>query len=292
MFRTAVSHEARGTKDACIVHIDNAEAADDIRLDLWLKTDADYAKFQAALLSQEFFKPESISSLKYEIQAPPEPLPPVVILTDCARHANSPARSGKTGGASTAPALSVKLQHQRVDKDEDITYENMHIIPATLLADDRKLTCRWLFLSGSANFHKWYDGPRKAPHIQVTAVREAEPVDEETESVFTLTVDLSKVGKSVAIQKLDSSVDLPASHPGYRTRVSLPAAQADSFEQAIAWRAACVQRAWECIDGGQEINTNDAGNQGWWRCVDLPDDLKSAITKAKFDDEGPDDDEE
>ncbi|CAE7737560.1 unnamed protein product [Symbiodinium sp. KB8] len=282
VFGLASKCSARGVKDQCIRHANKEGAADDILIDLWFDSFKDYHKFDAGLYERKDLFGKDSMKLQCQESLLPESQTQPVLASDYSSNPDSPlqyAQSGCIAGATAASGLRMKLEHQRIDKTAVKTYENMHIIPAALLQDDRKLSCRWLFLSGSAEFHKWFDGPDTAPHITVT-------IDKETASVFegmtdfTLKVDTSKVELDAAILQPDGASKLPAGI-GYATLVRIPSSQADNFRLALEWRAECCAEAWKRAKSDQKVNINDAAGAGWWRCVDLKDDLKSAIEAAK-----------
>ena len=73
----------------------------------------------------------------------------------------------------------------------------MHIIPAALLDDGRKLVCEWLFLSASPVFHMYFDGPDTAPHIQVRVMERSPSCDGLVD--FTVEVNTRMVGADTFI---------------------------------------------------------------------------------------------
>mmetsp|Transcript_30210 Transcript_30210/g.71131 ORF Transcript_30210/g.71131 Transcript_30210/m.71131 type:complete len:419 (+) Transcript_30210:28-1284(+) len=278
LFHNAAQAEARGAQDKCIVHMGGGN----IQLNLWFQSEGQLQKFDAALaVSAEMFGNHTMK-LERKKASPPTPHPASVFASDYNSGPDSPeqhAKSDSGAGATAASGMRKRLENQRVAVTSEMTYKNMHIIPVALLQDNRKLTCRWLFLAGSGEFHDWFDGPEKAPHIRVT-------IDKETlstyvgEKEFTLKVDTSRVGSKATITKPDSAMELPDG-TGYMTTVRIPSVQADNFRLALSWRANCVDEAWKRVAADLPVNTNDVGGHGWWRCVDLGDDLLSAIEAAK-----------
>ena len=284
VFGLASKCSARGVKDQCIRHANKEGAADDILIDLWFDSFKEYQKFDAGLYERKDLFGKDSMKLQCQESLLPESQTQPVLASDYSSNPDSPlqyAQSGCIAGATAASGLRMKLEHQRIDKTAVKTYENMHIIPAALLQDDRKLSCRWLFLSGSAEFHKWFDGPDTAPHITVT-------IDKETASVFegmtdfTLKVDTSKVELDAAILQPDGASKLPAGI-GYATLVRIPSSQADNFRLALEWRAECCAEAWKRAKSDQKVNINDAKQKRitFLSCSRTPNDffdpLKSQI---------------
>jgi len=279
VFHNAAQAEARGAKDKCIVR---TMGTGNIELNLWFQSEGQLQKFDAALaVSAEMFGNHTMK-LERKKASPPTPHPASVFASDYTKNLDSPeqyAKSDSGAGATAASGMRKRLENQRVAVTNEMTYKNMHIIPVALLQDSRKLTCRWLFLAGSGEFHDWFDGPERAPYIKVTIDKET-PSTYVGETEFTLKVDTSRVGPNATITKPDTAVELPDG-TGYLTRVHIPSLQADNFRLAINWRANCVDEAWKRVAADLPVNTNDAGGHGWWRCVDLGGDLLSAIEAAK-----------
>ena len=269
-----------GFKDNCIKHVKREGASDDIEIDLWFESVKDYQRFDADLYAGKGVFGKDTMKLQRQMSLPATH-PPIVLSTDYTKHLDSPeqyAKSDSGAGATAASGMRKRLENQRVAVTNEMTYKNMHIIPVALLQDSRKLACRWLFLAGSGEFHDWFDGPERAPHIKVTIDKET-PSTYVGETEFTLKVDTSRVGPNATITKPDTAVELPDG--SYLTRVRIPSVQADNFRLAINWRANCVDEAWKRVAADLRVNTNDAGGHGWWRCVDLGGDLLSAIEAAK-----------
>ncbi|CAE7384059.1 clpC, partial [Symbiodinium sp. CCMP2456] len=279
LFHSAANAGAQGAKDKCIVH---TMGNGNIQLNLWFPTEEGLQRFDAALaVSAEVF---GNHTMKLERKKAPPPTPDLaaVFALDYTKDKDSPqpyATSNSGAGATMASGLRKKLQNQRVAITDEMTYKNMHIIPAALLGDGRKLACRWLYLAGSGEFHDWFDGPQTAPHIKVTIDKET-PSMYAGETEFTLKVDTSRVGSMATITKPVLAVDSPDG-TGNVTTVHIPSVQADNFRFALNWRASCFDEAWKRNAADLPVNTNDAGGHGWWHCVDLGEDLLSAIEAAK-----------
>lgn len=246
-----------GVKGECIRHVSKEVTLADIEIDLWFESTRDYQKFDADLVSAAEVFGNDTMKLQVQTSLPPTPHPPCILHSDYTMNPDSPqqvAKPSSAPGLTVATGLKKALENQRVAATAESTYENMHIIPAALL-QDRKLTCRWLFLAGSGEFHKWFDGPVKAPHIKVTIDREA-PSTHVGETEFTLKVDTSRVDPEAMITKPASAVDF-SDGAGYETKVRIQSVQAEKFRWALEWRATCFDEAWKKVVADEPVNTND-----------------------------------
>ncbi len=280
IFRLAVDHGARGEKGRCISHVPGVRGQRSIIVDLWFENETSLLKFIAAVEDQP-------GDRNIEIVARQAARPPtseefgLVSTLDSVRDDASPDQYSSCAPGSTAPgstradALRDELKLQRLDQFADNAYENMHIIPAAKLDDGRKLKNIWMFFSASPNFHKFFDGPDTAPHIQVTVVsanksRRAGYQDVEVK------VDTSRVGTKSGVQLPEEATSFTG---GYQTTLCVPDAQSAHFQNAIKWRSECVSAAWERKTAGHPVGIS--GEHAWWNFVEFPTELSSAICEAK-----------
>ncbi|CAE7778918.1 clpC, partial [Symbiodinium sp. CCMP2456] len=281
LFTLAAKRAAYGQTGRCITHLRVFGQTDSICLDIWFRSEESRAEFTGALYEHPAATDESIQLTLKKLKRP-EGIE-VILPNHYERDVGSPEQHASTGAGSTAPAatkaaqLRAKLQLQRLDKVEDKIYQNMHIIPAALLDDGRKLVCEWLFLSASPVFHMYFDGPDTAPHIQVRVMERSPSCDGLVG--FTMEVNTRRVGQDTFISKPVKSVDLQKPAIGYQTFVKVPEAQADLFECAVTWRFECVEAAWARQRKGHPVSIT--GDHVWWQLLELPAELQVAVGEAK-----------
>ena len=177
VFISAAKNGAHGVKGSCITHFSRHGEVDSIHLDVWFHSEQFRASFTAALYEHPTGNNTSAIRLEMKRSPPPKGIQQVLPV-DYEKDVASPEQCASTGDSITAPAatnaahLREALKQQRLDQVHEKGYQNMHIVPVALLDDARKLTCNWLFFSGSPTFHHFFDGPDTAPHIQVTFVEQ------------------------------------------------------------------------------------------------------------------------
>eukprot|EP00971_Amphidinium_carterae_P084411 1670786-Amphidinium_carterae.1 len=288
VFDAAVRHSARGIKDKCIVHVLSVEddVVHDVAVELYFDEEKNANRFEMELfqMAENFPGINKCSKLTMKKMMLAE-IPPHVRVSDYNPDGDSPTQATPSGSGPT-PAASTRetrmrqmLAQQRVCKTGEKDYECMHIVPASMLDDHAHVLCPcWLYLSGSATFHKYFDGPDTAPHIQVS-INARLPGDVVGETKFIINVDTSKVDEGTPIDKPDSAEELPRDQIGYTTTVILPESQADNFEHAISWRTQCVEEAWRRKSLGHTIHKQ--GRHAWFWCVPFGFELQEAISDAK-----------
>ena len=269
IFRAAAKDGALGIKGRCITRTEHS-----IDLDMWFRSEDECARFTAGLSNH----PDGIGDPKIEKAVPPQGIEQIY-FTHYVKDEHSPNQEAMTGssrGLTKANDLSVKLVLQRLDSTGEGGFDNMNIIPAALLDDDkRKLKCEWLFLSASPTFHRWFDGPDTAPSIQISIVGWTESDDRHVD--FKVRVDTTKVQSGTLLAKPSCAQDVRG--VGYDTVVKVRRAQAENFQMAVEWRHSCVAAAWEKSDAGHTVTLS--GRNAWFRLEELPPALQVAISEAK-----------